>query len=140
MVALTGARLRGWPSRAAVVRVDGRNRWPLPDRSTDRVVCVYVLDLLAPADIETFFAEAARVLRPDGLVAVASLTPAPGGPAHLISSGWLRLWRLNPRLTGGCRPVDLASRLPTGWSVRTDQTITSFGITSAVMIAEPPQR
>ncbi len=140
MVALAGDRLRAWPSRAEVIRVDGRSRWPVPDSTTDLLVCVYVLDLLAPTDIRTFFAEAARTLRPGGLVAIASLSPAPGGLAHLISSSWLRLWRLDPRLTGGCRPVNLATHLPTGWIVRTNQLITSFGISSAVLIAEPPPR
>ena len=114
MVALTSGRLRGRPGRAEVVQVDGRSPWPVPDASADRVVAAYVLDLLSPAAIDEFFAEAARVLRPGGLVAVAGLVPATTGVARLVSGAWLRVWRLNPLLTGGCRPVDVAARLPSG--------------------------
>jgi ubiquinone/menaquinone biosynthesis C-methylase UbiE len=106
MVALAGSRIHAWADRAHVQRITGHQPWPVPDTSTDRVVCAYVLDLLAPAAIREFFTEAARVLRPDGLVATAGLAPAPTGLPHLVSTGWLRLWRLNPHLTGGCRPVD----------------------------------
>ncbi len=138
MVALTTERLRGWPRQAQVVQVDGRSPWPVPDSSADRIVAVYVLDLLSPAAIDAFFAEAARVLRPGGLVAVAGLVPATTGVARLVSGAWLRVWRLNPLLTGGCRPVDVAARLPAGWTVHTRRQLTSFGVTSGLLVAEPP--
>lgn len=137
MVALATERLRGWPRRAEVVQVDGRSPWPLPDAAVDRVVAVYVLDLLSTAAIDAFFAEAARVLRPGGLVAVAGLAPATGGVAGVVCAAWLRVWRVNPHLTGGCRPVDVAARVPAGWTVHTERRITSVGVTSGVLVVEP---
>ena len=138
MVALAGDRLRAWPGRAEVIRVDGRSAWPVPGAAADRILSAYVLDLFAPAAIAAFLVEAARVLRPGGLMAIASLAPAPRGLPRLVSTGWLRLWRLNPRLTGGCRPVDLAAYLPAGWAVQAAQSTTSFGITTGVLVAERP--
>ncbi len=140
MVELAGDRLRAWSGRAQVARIDAHSPWPVPDATADRVVATYVVDLLPPAAIGTFFAEAARVLRPGGLAAIASLTSATAGLPKLVSAGWQRLWRLNPHLTGGCRPLDLASHLPAGWDPRTSQQLTSFGITSVVLIAQPPPR
>lgn len=140
MISLAGSRLRGWSDRARVARIDGDAPWPVSDAAADRVVATYVLDLLAPAAIVAFFAEAARVLRPGGLVAIASLAAGRRGVPRLVSAGWSRLWSINPRLTGGCRPVDPVALLPADWDVRMTMTVTSWAITSAVLIAERPAR
>lgn len=137
MVALTRSRLRGWSDRVQVTRIDARDPWPVLDGSADRVVATYVLDLLSPAAIEGFFAEASRVLRPGGLVATVSLARGAGGLSRLISTAWSRLWQLDPHLTGGCRPLDPAALLPNDWRTRTNQTVAGWGIASAVLIAEP---
>jgi ubiquinone/menaquinone biosynthesis C-methylase UbiE len=136
MVGLTQRRLRGWVDRVRIDRVDGRGTWPLPDSVADRVVATYLLDLLGPPAIEAFFAEARRVLRPGGLVATASLAADAGGIPGLVSAAWSRLWRLNPHLTAGCRPVDVAALLPVGWRVDTARTITNWAIPSTVLVAE----
>jgi ubiquinone/menaquinone biosynthesis C-methylase UbiE len=136
MVALTQQRLRRWAERVRIDRIDGRGSWPLPDSVADRVVATYVLDLLAPPAIEAFFAEARRVLRAQGVVATASLAAGTGRISGLVSAGWSRLWQINPHLTAGCRPVDVASLLPASWRVDTARTITSWAIPSTVLVAE----
>lgn len=138
MVSLAQNRLRRWSDRVQVAHVDGHSPWPLPDAAVDRVVAAYVLDLLAPPAMDRFFAEAARVLRPGGLVATVSLAPGSRGMSRLASAAWTRLWRINPHLTGGCRPLDTAATLPAGWRMTSTSAITRWTITSAVMIAEPP--
>ena len=136
MVGLTRERLRRWSGRARVERIDGHSPWPVPDSAADRVVAAYVLDLLAPAAIDAFFAEAARALRPGGMVAAVSLEAATRGIPRLVSTGWTHLWRINPHLSGGCRPVDIASMLPTGWRVNATRSITSWAVTSTVLVIE----
>ncbi len=130
MVGLARDRLRGWGERVVVEGVSGHDPWPVPDASADRVVATYLLDLLSPAATTAFFAEAARVLRDDGTVTTVSLTGGTRGLARLVSVGWSAVWRLHPRLTGGCRPVDTEALLPPGWRVHTRRTLTSWAITS----------
>jgi SAM-dependent methyltransferase len=136
MAALTRDRIQGWADRAMVALIDGQSPWPVAPASADRVVAAYVLDLLSPAGIQDFFAQARRVLRPGGMVAVASLTPGRAGLARLVSSAWTALWGLRPSLTGGCRPVDVAAMLPPdAWAAVQQQVLTRFGVTSQVLTA-----
>ena len=139
MVDMSRRRLRAWSGRAEVARVDGHSPWPVTDASADRVLAVYVLDLMTPSTLEVFFSEAARVLRPGGLVASASLAPGAGGVSRLVSAGWTALWRVDSRLTGGCRPLDPATLMPQGWQQQTTRSVTSWAITSSVVVAEPPR-
>ena len=136
MVGLARQRLGGWSDRARVEQVDGHGSWPVPDSVADRVVATYVLDLLPPSAIEAFFAEARRVLRPGGLVATASLAAGTGPASRLVAGSWSRLWRVNPHLTAGCRPVDAAALLPSGWRVTETRTLTSWAVPAAVLVAE----
>ncbi len=138
MVGLARDRLRPWADRVRVVQVDGRTAWPVTDAVTDRVVATYVLDLLSPEAIRSFFAESARVLRPGGLVATVSLAERRRGAPGLVCAAWSSLWRIDPRLTAGCRPLDTGALLPSGWHARTHRALTRWGISSTVLIAEPP--
>ena len=54
------------------------------------------------------------MLRPGGLLALASLTPGRTAPARLVTAPWQALWRLNPALLGGCRPLTLSALLDAG--------------------------
>ncbi len=137
MVRLASQRLLPWSDRARVERVDGHQPWPVPDASADRVVAAYVLDLLSPQATAAFFAEAGRVLRGDGLLATVSLAPGSAGLARVVTAGWSALWRADPRLTGGCRPVDSRGALPAGWRVEARHRLTSWAVTSEVLLARP---
>ena len=109
MVSLARAAVAPWPGRASVELTDGAIRLPVPDESADRVVSTYVLDLLSPADATAFVAEARRVLRPGGRLALASLSPGRTAPARLVTRLWQTVWSLNPALLGGCRPLGSAA-------------------------------
>ena len=109
MAGLARAAVAPWAGRARVELSDGAIRLPVPDASADRVVSTYVLDLLSPADAAAFAAEARRVLRPGGRLALASLAPGHTPAARLVTRLWQALWRLNPALLGGCRPLRVST-------------------------------
>ncbi len=138
MVQLTRHRLASFAPRAQVQHIDGHPPWPVPDHSVDRVLAAYLLDLFSPEGIDGFFAEVARILRHGGLVAVASLTTGTRFPSRLVSAIWTRLWRADPHLTGGCRPVTLEPHLPPTWRRLHDTTTVSWGVSSQTVVLQEP--
>ena len=136
MVALARAAVAAWAGRASIQLTDGSVRLPAPDSSSDRVVSTYVLDLLSPADAAAFASEARRVLRPGGLLALASLAPGRTAPARLVTRLWQAVWRLNPALLGGCRPLQLRTLLdPADWDLVAGFTVTDWFLSSDVLVA-----
>ena len=136
MTALAGAAVAPWADRARVELTDGRVSFPVPDASCDRVVSTYVLDLLSPADGAAFVAEARRVLRPGGMLALASLAPGRTPPARLVTRLWQALWSLNPALLGGCRPLRLGALLDADeWIVLASFPVTDWFLSSDVLVA-----
>jgi len=138
MTGLARDRLATYGERAKAALSEGAVRFPCPDHSIDRVVSTYVLDLLSEPDIRRFFSEARRVLGPDGKLCLASLTTGIGLPSRIVSSLWMRVFRLNPAIVGGCRPVRLDSLAdPREWRVVHRGVVTPFGIPSEVLILAP---
>lgn len=136
MAELARATVAPWSDRASVELTDGAVRLRVPDESVDRVVSTYVLDLLGPADTTEFLAEAHRVLRPGGRLALASLAPGRTAPARLVTRLWQAVWRLNPALLGGCRPRTLDGLLDPGeWIVLAGFAVTDWILTSDVLVA-----
>ncbi len=136
MIELASAAVTPWAGRARVELSDGAVRLPLADESADRVVSTYVLDLLSPADAATLLSEARRVLRPGGVLALASLAPGHTPPARLVTRLWRALWSLNPALLGGCRPLDLGALIDAGdWDVTAHFPVTDWFLSSDVLVA-----
>lgn len=137
MVELARAWLAPWADRAWVEQSDGSVRLAAADAVFDRFVSTYVLDLLSPDDAHGLLLEARRVLRPGGLLALASLTPGSSPLSRALTSAWMSVWRLNPVLMGGCRPLRLAAALPAdAWRVRYRDTVTDAVLASEVVVAE----
>lgn len=137
MVALARTELAEWPDRASVDLTDGSLRLEPADGQFDRFVCTYVLDLLSPGDTETLLAEAHRVLRPGGLLCLASLTFGSTLSARLLTALWRRAWMVRPWLVGGCRPVALTRGLAApDWLVRYGTTVNTWTLSSEVLVAE----
>jgi ubiquinone/menaquinone biosynthesis C-methylase UbiE len=89
MLARARQRLAAEPPGAAVrfVRHDVRERWPVADAGADVVVGNLVLEHVA--DLAPVYAEAARVLRPDGQLLLCELHPERqrrGGQAHFTEA------------------------------------------------------
>jgi ubiquinone/menaquinone biosynthesis C-methylase UbiE len=135
MVDLAKRRLGAYGERAQVVLSEGAIRFPVPDHSVDRVVATYVLDLLSVEDIERFFVESHRVLAPGGKVCIASLTPGVSTPSRIVASLWMFVFRLNPALVGGCRPLRLDDFMDSGaWQVEYRKVVTPFAVPSEVLV------
>ena len=137
MIDLAKRRLKVCGERAQVALSDGSVRFPLAEHSVDRVVSSYVLDLLSQADIKRFFSESHRVLMPGGKICIASLTRGVNVPSRIVSSLWLSVFRLNPALVGGCRPIHVDAFVnPQEWQVVHRSVVTPFGVPSEVLILE----
>jgi ubiquinone/menaquinone biosynthesis C-methylase UbiE len=136
MTALATSAIAPWADRARVELTDGRVNLPVPDASCDRVVSTYVLDLLSPTDGAAFVAEARRVLRPGGMLALASLAPGRTPAARVVTRLWQALWSLNPALLGGCRPLRLGALLDADeWIVLASFPVTDWFLSSDVLVA-----
>jgi SAM-dependent methyltransferase len=137
MVELARAAVAPWGDRARVEQTDGSLGLPVESGSCDRFVCTYVLDLLSPEDAGRLLDEAHRVLRPGGLLALASLTPGHTPLARALTRAWRAVWRLDPALMGGCRPVTLTPLLsPEQWTIRARLVVTDLVLASEVVVAQ----
>ena len=136
MVTLARRRIAPFADRTRIVHTDGRLPLPAADRSADRFIAAYVFDLL-PHDYATrLIDEAHRLLVPGGLACLASLTTGQSTLARLVSRSWHGIWRVAPRLVGGCRPIDARGLLDGGsWDVDDDVIIQSLGVASQLVVA-----
>ena len=138
MADLARKRLAPFGSRVVVTRTDGRPRIPLPAASCDRFISNYVLDLLSGQDILRTLEQAWRVLRPNGLLCLTSLTYGTTVGSKLLIAAWLAVHSLRPSLVGGCRPIVLNDFLgPASWKILYSNTVVSLGVPSQVLIAHP---
>jgi len=136
MVQLARERLSRWSDRAEIelasptIRIDAR------DARYDRFVSLYVLDLLSDSDIRALLVEARRVVSSGGRLCLVSLTWGQTMLSKAVSWGWARIFDWRPRLVGGCRPLALLSYLdPRDWKADYHNTVSSFGISSEVLVA-----
>ena len=123
--------------RARAVLTDGVAPSSEPPASFDRFVSNFVFDLLSEADIDAVVSEAHRMLRPGGLLCLASLSPGHGVVSRTVIRVWSFLHRLDPRLVAGCRPIELLAFLEEGrWKVRHHQPLAPYGLPSEAVVAE----
>ncbi len=137
MVRLAQQRLAPWASRAEVRLSDGRAAIQEPDAGADRFVSTYVLDLLSAVQIDEVLKEARRLLQPQGLLCLISLTHGRGVFGRLVCTAWEKVHAFSPRMVGGCRPIDLTEFVRSDWRVNYLDSVSSFGITSQILIASP---
>lgn len=138
MVGLAGERLAPFGARARVIQGGGEVDIALPDRSVDRVVSTYVLDLLPVDSARAFIDEAGRVLRADGRLCLVGITPGVTPISRLVMGAWRRLFARKPVWVGGCRPTRVAEMLPPqAWQLRFHTVVVAWGIASEVLVATP---
>jgi len=135
MVELATERIAPYAERARVVRSDGTIHFQLSDQSVDRVICSYVLDLLSEQDARLVFAQARRVLKPEGKLCLVSLTEGVTLTSRVVSSIWKGVFRMRPSLVGGCRPIRLEPYVDQEcWQFEYRNVVTAFGVPSEVLI------
>lgn len=112
---------------------------PLLDNRFDRILVAYVIDLLPATAIAGALAEFRRVLRPDGRIALVSLTEGVDRASRAIVAAWKAAFSIHPLVCGGCRPVRLVPWLETaGLIVLSQEVITQMGVPSEIVLAERP--
>ncbi|MFB6095287.1 MAG: class I SAM-dependent methyltransferase [Halodesulfurarchaeum sp.] len=122
----------GVGDRAGIVCGDG-TVLPVPDSTVDGIISSFVLDLLSPADIEAAVTEMARVVRPDGRIAVVSLNESDALTTRLYRG----LRTLFPTQLD-CRPIPVDAFLEAGGlSVVHDQRYSLHGLPVSVVVARP---
>lgn len=136
MVSLASKRLKPWSERARAIQCGCCAHIDQPDRVFDRFVSTYVFDLLAPDFIRQLLSEAHRLLVPGGKLCLASMTFGATSLSRAVTWGWRHLWRFNPAMVGGCRPIELVDYLHVNfWSVNYRTAVTSWGVSSEVLVA-----
>ena len=137
MVGLAKRRLASFGSRVDVRLSDGG---PPTDEASgfyDRFVSDFVLDLLSLDDIARVIREAHRILRPGGLLGLASLTTGFTPASRAFGWLWARLHALRPSLVGGCRALELLEFLPQAeWDVRHHARVAPLGIALEAVVAQ----
>ncbi len=136
MVRLARARLARFGARVTVRQTDGSLQFDEVSGSFERFVSNYVLDLLSCSDMAQLLAEAHRLLVSEGRLCLVSLTCGSTPLSNLVTWSWTRVHALQPRLVGGCRPVELRDCMPhTGFHMDYARVITRFGVPSEVVVA-----
>jgi hypothetical protein len=137
MICLAQVRLARFGSRVQIQQTDGSLQFAARSGSCDRFVSIYVADLLSAADITEMLSEAHRLLRPEGLLCLVSLTPGPTWLSQVVTGLWTGIHRLAPSLVGGCRPLDLRVLLQAHpFHMEYIHVITAFGIPSEIIVAK----
>jgi ubiquinone/menaquinone biosynthesis C-methylase UbiE len=136
MVSLAQERLTRFGPRVTARQTDGSFHVDEPSNSFDRAVSNYLFDLLSPADMTRLLAEADRLLTAKGSLCLVSITHGETPVPRLVTWLWSQLHALEPRLLGGCRPLNLHTHLSSArWRIAYSQVITRFSIPSAVLVA-----
>ena len=138
MLRLSKERLKRFGSR---IRIETALDLPLSSvasSSIDRFIANYVLDLFSDEDASKTLEEAHRILSDEGLVCLTSITDGKNLITGFVSLMWDTVFKINPSLVGGCRPINLLSHLdPSKWKVVYHYIGSKFAVTSEVLIASP---
>lgn len=137
MLARAARRLKPWALRVKLKPADVTLGLTGHKGSVDRVVATYLFDLLSPGHSRALLDEMHRVLQPNGLLCLASLTPETDtGDTTIITQVWAFVQRIWPWIVGGCRPVRLRRMLDDRkWTVIANETVSPRGLTSEVVVA-----
>ena len=85
-------------------------------------------------------AEASRLLAPDGLLCLVSLTHGVTRTGRVVSDAWETISERWPALLGGCRPIELAMLLEQSmWRIDRREVLTRWGVPSELVVASPAQ-
>ena len=107
MLARAWSRLKTLPHSNYALREGDAFDLDIEDNSIDTLMNTYMFDLIPHADAGKILLEFRRVLRPGGKLVLVNMTEAQGFGSGIYK--WI--YRMSPRLMGGCRPVELTGEL-----------------------------
>ncbi len=137
MVRVARACLEPFGERVEIAQTDGKPPSGEPPESFDRFVSTFVFDLLSEEDIGLVLEQAHRVLRPSGLLCLASLSTGSTPLSRLSARLWTTVHRLRPSLVLGCRPIELTPFLSgSDWGITHHVQLTPLGLPAEVVVAE----
>lgn len=132
MVSLAGSRTQQWRN-ARIVRADVTQFDP---GIVDRVLSLFVVDLMDDASIKEFLRRAYDSLVQGGLLCVAGLAEGASGIEQRVSQLWKILHSMAPAMVGGCRPKPVAPHLDDEhWRVVLVEHQSRCGVTYETVIA-----
>jgi SAM-dependent methyltransferase len=140
MVGLARERLAPFGPRVDVRLTEGEPPASEPTGAYDRFLSNFVFDLLSFEDIAAVLAEAHRMLRPNALLGLSSLTI--GFTAASRALGWFltMVHSLQPVIVGGCRPLELSELLAQDrWQVVHHERVAPLGLALEAVIAAPKE-
>ena len=138
MVEIAAQRLKRWSGRATVTELDGTSGLPYVDDQFDRFIATYVFDLLPLPSIDSLLGDAHRLLTHNGKLCVVTSAEGTGPISRTINRIWKAVYERRPGLVGGCRPLQLSKSLDkTKWRIEYIQNLSSWGISSEILIANP---
>jgi SAM-dependent methyltransferase len=137
MVSLSLKRLSRFGNRVRIIQSQGERQLPVETGGYDRFISTYVFDLLEDQEIISVITEAHRILQPNGLAGLISLTRGFTLGSSLVEGLWSAIYSLAPSVVGGCRPVTLLDFFgPPAWVVRHRTRFSAFGVPSEILVAE----
>jgi len=137
MVQVARASLEPFGERVEITQTDGKPPFDQPPESFDRFVSTFVFDLLSEEDIGLVLEQAHRILRPSGLLCLASLSTGSTPLSRLSARLWASVHRLRPTLVLGCRPIELTPLLSgSDWGITHHVRLTPLGLPAEVVVAE----
>jgi ubiquinone/menaquinone biosynthesis C-methylase UbiE len=109
---------------------------PFAIDSFDRLMCTYVLDLVAIRELPRWLMEFRRVLKPGGRMVLVSLTEGVTPLSRGFVAVWKMAYRVSPIACGGCRPLQLAGLVrQAGFETVDRQVVLQFGVPSELLVA-----
>ena len=131
MLARAARRLRFAPGRN-LLGIASAYHLPFAAESVDVVFGAYILDILPDESFGAVLAEWHRLTKPGGRLVLANMARG----RRWYSRLWGGLYRLHPRIMGGCRPVGIAPYLAAGgWRLHESREIVQATFPSEVILA-----
>ena len=107
MLAKAKKRLQALPDSTYSLDVSSAYALPVDNDYIDLLMNNYMFDLIPYKDMDKVINEFRRVLKPDGKLVLVNMTIGERAGSGIYDY----LYRLSPKLMGGCRSVRLADRL-----------------------------
>jgi ubiquinone/menaquinone biosynthesis C-methylase UbiE len=133
MLAKAKQRLEKNTSSNYDLKIGNALKLEFEDESFDLLFNCYMLDLLSFENIDAVLGEFRRVLKPTGKLVLVNMTNG----KSVVSKIYETLYKLSPRLMGGCRGLKMAEKISKkGFEIEHSEYIVQMLFPSEVVIAK----